>query len=164
MEYKSTDVTFSENHKAKIKSAFKKKSGVTIQFSPDQMHNGKDRVLLTKRQLNKFEKHKKDGKGVRIEFTYNQLRENQKGGLLNELLEFVEDNIPYAKRITPIIRKGGAPLIKDHLVPLITDWLNNELDKVIKGKEGSGLDLETVSYIKDYLIKKAGKKNLNFNH
>lgn len=44
----------------------------------------------------------------------------------------MEDNIPYAKKITPLIRKHEAPAIKEYAIP--------ELTKVFKGKEGSGLD------------------------
>lgn len=41
------------------------------------------------------QKNIKNGKGVRTTFSYNQLGENQKSGLLNELLEFVKGNIPF---------------------------------------------------------------------
>lgn len=82
-------------------------------------------------------------KGIRIWMIIygNQLGENQKGGLLNELLECVKDNIPFTKNITSLIRKQGAPIIKDHNGPMITHWLNQKLNEIIKGKEGSGLHL-----------------------
>lgn len=61
MEYKSTTFNFPENQRANLKSAFKKKKGVTfnfytnfylngsIQFYLGKIHNGKDKILLTHR-------------------------------------------------------------------------------------------------------------------
>lgn len=60
--------------------------------------------------------------------------------------------------MTPFIRKKGALLIKDHIVPIIIDWLTKELGKVIKGKEGFVSDLKSISYIIDFLINEADKK------
>ena len=54
-----------------MKSAFRDKSGGTIQFSLGHLKDGKGKILLTNRQNNKLEKHKKIGKGVWIEFSYN---------------------------------------------------------------------------------------------
>lgn len=81
------------------------------------------------------------------EFSYNHLKENHDVGLLNKVFEFVENNIPYAKNVTPFIRKQGASLVKDCVIPLLTDWLNHELD------------LKT--YVMDHLIREAGENKKN---
>ena len=150
MEYKPVAITLSDNQKAKLKSAFRGKSGGTIQFSLDQLKNGKDKIFLMNRQNNKLKKHKKDGTGVRIEFSCNQLKKTHKRGLLNDLLNFGEE-IPVMKRIVPYARKA-APIIKEDVIPItknLLDWVDKELAHA----KGSGLDLNTLSYIKNNLKK-----------
>lgn len=63
---------------------------------------------------------------------HNQLKQNQKGGLLNGVLEFIEDNIP---QINTIICTNGALYIKDNLTCLLKEQLDNEFDKVNKEKK-----------------------------
>lgn len=146
-------VNFSKNQKDKIKSAFKKKVPVSIQFKIDQLSNGNDDIILTKRQYNKLEKHKKNNKGIRIEFSYNQLKELKNGGkLLKDLLDFGED-IPVVKNVVPYVRKA-APIVKKDVIPIvrnILNWLDKELEDVV----GSGLDEKTLNHVKSHI-----KKNL----
>ena len=66
MGYKALKITLSDDQKAKLKSTFRNKSGVTIQFPLDQFEDGKDKILLTSRQHNKLGKHNKDDRGFRI--------------------------------------------------------------------------------------------------
>ncbi|ORP54766.1 hypothetical protein, partial [Vibrio cholerae] len=63
------NVNLTDYQKSKIKSAFKKNKDLTIQFEIDQFKNGNDVLLLTKRQMNKVEKHKKINAGLRLEFS-----------------------------------------------------------------------------------------------
>lgn len=139
-------VNFSENQKDKIKSAFKKKVPVKIQFNVDQLKNGNDEIFLTQRQYNKLEKHKKNNKGIRIEFSYSQLKELKNGGkLLKDLLDFGED-IPVVNKVVPYVRKA-APIVKKDVIPIvrnILNWLEKELEDV----SGSGLDEKTLNYVK----------------
>lgn len=44
------------------------------------------------------------------------------------------------------------PIIKNDVIFMITKWLNEESDKVIKGKEGIGIDFRTLKYIRSHLI------------
>jgi len=62
------------------------------------------------------------------------------------------------KKITPLIRNKAAPAIKEYVVPWLKDWLNKELDKIINGKVGSGLDRKTFDVIKTGLDKASQKK------
>ena len=160
MDYKTVNVDITNNQKDKIKTHFKKKSSVSLQLKHSQILNGNDKILLNNRQYKKLEKCKKNNKGIRISLSYKQLQDILKGGFLNEILEFVENNVPYAKKVTPIIRNTIAPVIKENLVPWLKEWIDKELDKVIK--TGSGLDENTVNTIKNHLLKEADKKN--FNH
>lgn len=141
-----TNINLTDNQKSKIKLAFKNKRSVIIQFNIDQFNeNGKDIILLSKRQINKLNKHKKLNKGLRFEFSYNQLKEIKNGGLLKEILDFA-DNIPIVKNYTPNVRKG-AKVVKESIIPKFrnfVDWLDHELKNV----EGSGLDKKTLKYMK----------------
>ena len=143
----SANVTLSDRHKQKIKSSLKKGIPVSIQLSIDQLTKGNDKIFLTKRQFNKLQKHKKNEKGIRLEFSYKQLQEMKNGGFLNEILEFAEEHVPYVKKATPFVRKTITPAIKDHVLPWIVDIINKELDKVIKKGEG-------LQEYKDRLLKK----------
>lgn len=153
MEQKSVKVNFTNNQKDKIKLAFKKKTPVIIQFSIDQLKNGKDEIFLTNRQYNKLEKHKKNNTGLRLEFSYNQLKSIKDGGLLKEILD-AADYIPVINKLTPKVRKG-AKYVKENINPKIKgfiEWLDNELANV----EGNGLDEKTLKHIKNNY-----KKNFN---
>lgn len=139
-------VNLSDNQKSKIKSAFNKQSSVTIQFKNDQLKNGNDTLILTQRQLNKFNKHLKNNTGIRIVLSYDQLKEIKNGGLLKEILDFGE-NIPVVNSVVPYVKKA-APVVKKDIIPIvrnILDWLDKELSNV----SGSGLDERTITYIKD---------------
>lgn len=61
-----------------MKSVFRGKSGITIQFSLHQLMDVKDRILLTSRQINKLEKHKKGGREVEFKFSYKLLKKLKK--------------------------------------------------------------------------------------
>lgn len=65
-------LTLWDIQKAKLKSAFRNKSGVTIQFSLEQQKDGKNKTLLRNRQNNGLEKHRKGDNEVRMEFLYKQ--------------------------------------------------------------------------------------------
>lgn len=145
------NVNLTNYQKSKIKSAFKKHSSVTIQFEIIQFKDdGIDVLLLTKRQYNKLQKHKKIRAGLRLEFSYNQLKQIKDGGLLKEILE-VADHIPIVKNYTTNVRKG-AKVVKESVIPKFrnfVDWLDHELSNV----QGSGLDENTLKYIKKNLKK-----------
>lgn len=146
-------VKLSDYQKSKFKYAFKNKASVIIQFKNDQLNKGNDTIILTKKQFNKFNKHLKNNTGLRIEFSYNQLKEFKDGGLLKEILD-VAEHIPIVKNYTPNVRKG-AKVIKESVIPKfrnLIDWIDHELSNV----QGSGLDKNTLKYIKKNL-----KKNLN---
>ena len=68
MAYITTKLNISENQVAKIKSAIHKCTGVTIQFSIEdlQVENPTHTLALTKTQLDKLAKALSEGVGVRI--------------------------------------------------------------------------------------------------
>jgi len=103
----------------KLKNAIKNKKPVIVQFSIDQFIDGKDTILLNKRQFNKLEKHKKLNKGLRIELSH------MSGGLLKDILELAED-LPVVNKVVPYVRKA-SPIVKKDIIPIvrnILDWLD----------------------------------------
>lgn len=131
--------------KSKIKSAFNKNKDLTLQFDINQFSNGNDVLLLTKKQFKKIEKHKKLNTGLRLEFSYNQLKQIKDGGLLNEILN-VADYIPGINSLTPKVRRG-AKVVKDNVIPKFRDFIN-WLDQELANVKGSGLDEKTLKYVK----------------
>lgn len=156
-------LNLSEGQKKKLKFAFKKRGHVTIGLASDQLRAGKDGILLTGEQSRAVKRALKNSKGLRLIIGYDQLVKSKEGGLLNEVLEFIEDNIPFAKRITPLIRNKAAPAIKEYVVPWLKEWLNSELDKIINGKVGSGLCKKTLGVVRTNLNKAAQKKLSQLN-
>lgn len=153
-------INLSEGQKRKLKFAFKKRKSVIIGLTNDQLQGGKNGILLTSEQNKLVKKALQNSKGLRLNISYDQLLKSKEGGLLNEVLSFIENNIPYAKNITPLIRNKAAPAIKKYIVPWLKDWLNSELDKIINGKVGSGLDVKTVNVIRNHFNKASEKKVL----
>lgn len=152
------NVNLSNYQISKIKSAFKKNISVTLQFEINQFKNdGKNSLLLTKRQINKLEKHRKSNTGFRLEFSNNQLKEIKNGGLLKEILD-VAEHIPIVKNYTGDARKV-AKVVKEKVIPKfrnLVDWLDHELSNV----EGSGLDENTLKYMKRNFKKKFSTINI----
>lgn len=152
-------IDLSERQKNRLRIAFKKRKSAVIGLSAEQLKNGNNTVLFTNDQHEAIVKAKRNNKGLRLTISYDQLAKNKNGGFLNEILEFIEDNVPYAKKITPFVRHTAAPAIKEHVIPWLKDWINKELDKVIK--KGSGLDANTVNMIRSHFLKAVPKKGTN---
>lgn len=151
------NINLSDRQKNRLRIAYKKRKSVIIGLSADQLQNGNTSILFTDDQHKAIIKAKKNKKGLRLNVSYDQLTKNKEGGLLNEILEFIEDNVPYAKKVSPFVRHTVAPAVKDHVIPWLRDWINKELDKVIK--KGSGLDMNTADTIRSHLNKAALKKS-----
>lgn len=57
-----------------------------------------------------------------------------------------------------MIRKEAVPATKEHIILWLKDWINSEVDKVIKGKEVSGLEYTRIEYIRTHMTKAVGNK------
>ena len=80
-EYVEYSVSLSENQKKQLNTALNRKQPVTLRLKNSQL-SGPDKILLTKRQVQKIEKHKLENVGVDIKLSINQLKRNQQGGFL----------------------------------------------------------------------------------
>ncbi len=159
MDMHKHKLNLSDGQKTKLRIAFKKRRSAIIGLTSDQITSGKDSILFTDEQHKDILKARKNQKGLRLNISYDQLLKSKEGGLLNEILEFIENSVPLAKYATPVVRNKVAPAIKEYIVPWLKDWINKELDNVIK--KGSGLDQNTVHQIRNHLTSAAIKKNLN---
>ena len=131
-------INLSERQKNKLRIAFKKQKSAIIGLTNDQL-KGEDFILLTDEQHKNILRAQKNNKGLRLTITYEQLQKSKDGGLLKEILSFVEDKLPFGlgkNIVTPLVKKKVAPLLKNKFIPWLKELIDGELDEVI---EGSGL-------------------------
>lgn len=78
------NVTLSEGQRSKLRAAFKKKNGVTIQLTYEQLRRTgrQDTIAVTEQQANDISKARTSRKGYRLSLSANQLKENYHGGFL----------------------------------------------------------------------------------
>lgn len=132
-------VRLSEGQKHKLRIAFKKRRSAMIGLTKESILSGSDRILLTPYQHKALNKAIKYKRGIRLLISYDQLLKNKEGGLLKEMLEFVETTIPGGKRfISPLVKKQIAPMLKEQFLPWLKKLIDSELDTVIDTK-GAGL-------------------------
>lgn len=133
-------IKLSDGQKKKLLTAYRRRRSVALGLSRDQLNGyGGDDVMLNLQQHQNVVKAKKANKGLRLELSYDQLLKNKQGGLLKEVLNLIESDVPGGKRfISPVVRHALAPLLKNKFVPWLKNLIDNELDSVI-GPKGSGL-------------------------
>lgn len=78
------NVTLSDGQRSKLRAAFKKKNGVTIQLTYEQLRRtgGRDIISVNLEQANEIAKARTVKKGYRLNLSFNQLKENYRGGFL----------------------------------------------------------------------------------
>lgn len=145
--------------KRKLRKAYRYRRAAVIGLSNDQLHGGRDSVILNPEQQRAVARAVKNKTGVRLVMDLGQLEQNVNGGLLKEIMEFVETNVPLTKKyVTPVIRNSVAPMIKEKFVPWLKDLIDNELDSIITSDPtGSGLKQRINSKL-DTLLGSALKK------
>lgn len=135
-------IRLSDGQKRKMKTAYKKRRTVVIGLSHENISGGgSDHIMLTEQQHKAVSKAVKNKTGIRLALSYDQLMKNKEGGLLKEMMNFIEDDVPGGKRfISPLVRKNIAPLLRERFIPWLKDLIDNELDSIItKDPKGSGL-------------------------
>lgn len=134
-------INLTKGQRNKLRIAHKKLKRAVLTLTKDQLKNGNIEVTLDSDQNKQIEKALKNNKGVRLIFDYSQLKEMIDGGLLKEVLEIAENNIPYFKKLaSPLIKTKVAPVLKNQFVPWLKKLIDNELDELIEeDKSGAGL-------------------------
>ena len=110
MSYIEYRVNVSDGQKQKVVAACKKGEKATLEFSYQDLVNGKDKIALTRTQINNIEKAKSARKGVRITLSCAQLKRNKtmEGGFLGALLGMASRFLPtIAKTVFPALGVGA---------------------------------------------------------
>lgn len=149
------NIRLSDGQKRKLRAAFKKRKTAVIGLSKENISGGRDSIMLENDQHRAISKAIKNNTGVRLVMSYEQLMKNKKGGLLKEMLDFVEDTVPGGKRfISPLVRKQIAPMLRQKFLPWLSKLIDNELDTIIdKDPKGAGLK-KCINKKLDSLLKK----------
>lgn len=88
MSYDKTYIYMSEGQKKKLATAFNKMAPIKIKFSNTQLKKqGNMPIMVTKSQMNRIDKAKKDNKGMMLSISLAQMRAMKKeGGILPFLI------------------------------------------------------------------------------
>lgn len=129
-KYFEYEIPLSENQLQKLQSAINRKRGITLQIGKKDINSKSNlkKLMLTKTQINKIEKHKSSNTGVEISLSVSQLKKNQIGGLIPLL---------------PILAKIGsvaAPLA----ISAVSGLVNSAANAIGNKIAGNGLN-ENVS-------------------
>jgi hypothetical protein len=77
----TVNIHLSDFQKNRIRSAYKKNKGLSIQLKNNQL-KGKDKLMVTDTQKKQIDKSIRNNTGLRLNLNYNQLLENHSGGFL----------------------------------------------------------------------------------
>ena len=128
-------ISLSDGQKRKLRLAYKRRKPVTIGLTNKAISSGGgEKILLSTDQYKAVKKAVKNKTGIRLIMGFEQLLKNKQGGLLEEMLKFIEKTVPGGKKIiSPLVRKQVAPLLKNQFIPWLKNLIDNELDTVIDG-------------------------------
>ena len=118
--YLKYNVNLTQRQKEKIARAFEKKCQTTLRLSNLQL-SGPDELILTKTQVQKFEKAKKNGSGSDITISETQMRKQKGRNLITSLL-------PLMKSVAPMILKTAD-------LSALSGAVSGGVEKLIKGEE-----------------------------
>ena len=85
VSYKPYGLGLSVGQKTGIKRAYDSKTSVVLQLKHANLA-GNDTLGLTQTQINRIEKAKKKGTGLRLTLSFNQLKANHKGGFITAII------------------------------------------------------------------------------
>lgn len=134
-------INLTKNQLNKLRIAHKKLKRAILTLNKDQLKNGNIEVMLDGEQNKQIEKAIKNNKGLRLIMDHSQLKQMIDGGLLKEVLELAENNVPYFKRFaSPLIKTKVAPMLKEQFIPWLKKLIDGELDTIMeKDTSGAGL-------------------------
>ena len=110
--YHTYGVTLSEGQRKKLAKAYQTNSAITIRLSANEL-TGNDQLMLTKRQIAKLVKSKRQGKGSDIKISKSQIRKVvvKGGSLWSSLFSLGTRMLPYAGRavakVAPALATGA---------------------------------------------------------
>lgn len=134
-------IRLSDGQKRKLRAAYKRRKSTVVGLNNDSISSSDgDGILLTTDQHRAVTRAVKNKTGVRLALSFDQLLKNKEGGLLKEMLDFVETAVPGGKRfISPLVKKQIAPILKEQFLPWLKKLIDDELDTIITDAKGDGL-------------------------
>ena len=95
--YHSYGVSLSQGQREKLAKAYQTNSAITIRLTNSEL-SGNDQLMLTKRQIAKLIKSKRQGKGSDIKISKSQIRKavQEGGSLWSSLFSLGSKLLPYA--------------------------------------------------------------------
>ena len=140
------NVNLTQGQKEKIARAFEKKCQTTLRLTNSQL-SGSDELFLTKTQVQKLEKAKKNGSGSDITISETQMRKQNGGNIFSAIL-------PLARTVLPSLLKTAG-------LSALSGAVSGGVEKLIKGDGLFSIPQNKADQLiryKDYLIHKRSKK------
>ena len=122
MSYKPYSIKLTENQKKSLAKAYKNKEAVVFRLPVNQL-SGTDGMRLTKTQINKINKSRKNKTGMDLKISKSQIRKSvdRGGSLFSSLLSLGTKLLPYASKIATKVLPGLATGALSSLGSFTTD-------------------------------------------
>ena len=152
MSYFKYNLKLTDGQKQKLLQSYQKRVPLTLRLKHSQL-TGSDVVFLTKTQVNRIEKSKRDGTGTDIKISQAGIRKQEVGSIISSLI--------------PMMSKVGAmalPWLSKAAAPLATGALSGLSSLGVNKLFGSGLfsvpqdKVDKLVQYKDYLTTAQKKK------
>ena len=143
MSYFKYSLTLTNGQKQKLLKSYQKRAALTLRLKNCQL-SGNDEVFLTKTQVNRIEKSKRDGTGTDIKISQAGIRKQEGGRILSSLMPMMSK---VGAMALPWLSKAAAPLATGALSGLSSLGVNklfangifsipqDKVDKLIRYKD-----------------------------
>ena len=137
--YQKYKVNLSEGQKEKLRRYFQKKAPMILRLSHNQLSGGiGDELLLTRTQINKIEKSKRNGTGADIKISIAQMRKQSGGNLFSSLVPLARTVLPQILKtvgLSALTRAVSGGVEKDIKGEGLFSVPQNKVDKLIQYKD-----------------------------
>ena len=146
--YLKYNVNLTQGQKEKIARAFEKKCQTTLILTNSQL-SGSDELFLTKTQVQKLEKAKKNGNGSDITISETQMKKQNGGNLFSAIL-------PLSRTVLPSLLKRAG-------LSALSGAVSGGVEKAIKGEGLFSIQQNKVYELKQYkdYLTETQKKQIN---
>ena len=143
MSYFKYNLKLTDGQKQKLLQSYQKRVPLTLRLKNNQL-SGNDEVFLTKTQVNRIEKSKRDGTGTDIKISQAGIRKQEGGSIISSLMPMMSK---VGAMALPWLSKAAAPLVTGSLSGLSSLGVNklfgngifsipqNKVDKLIQYKD-----------------------------
>ena len=145
MSYFKYNLKLTDGQKQKLLQSYQKRVPLTLRLKHSQL-TGNDVVFLTKTQVNRIEKSKRDGTGTDIKISQAGIRKQEGGSIISSLIPMMSK---VGAMALPWLSKAGAPLATGALSGLSSLGVNKLFGSGLFSVSQDKVD-KLVQY-KDYL-------------